>query len=222
MLLPRLSVGRYRLCFESARTPDRVGFLGSAWRDAFGHALKRAVCVTGLPECPQCMLYRGCTYPYVFETPPPLGSEKMRTYPAAPHPFVLVLPAQGMEAHDDGSVALGINLFGRANALLAHVVFALQQAGQGGVGPERPSYRLLRAEQYDTHGWMPILAQGGYSNRDQSRCAIRRRARRISASRSRSLTSKPSPMPRASRWPTSTPPSPTPPSPMRSLPQCAR
>ena len=85
----------------------------------------------------------------------------MRTYPAAPHPFVLVLPAQGMEAHDDGSVALGINLFGRANALLAHVVFALQQAGQGGVGPERPSYRLLRAEQYDTHGWMPILAQGG-------------------------------------------------------------
>jgi hypothetical protein len=159
---PRLPIGRYRLAFATTRAASQNGFLGSAWRGAFGHALKRAVCVTQQPECSRCMLYRGCTYPYVFETPPPPDAEKMRKYPSAPHPFVFVLPARGMEHDDAATATLGVNLFGRANHLLAHIVYALQQAGQQGVGPGRASYRLLRVEHYDEgQRWNCIYTPGG-------------------------------------------------------------
>jgi hypothetical protein len=36
-----------------ARGPMRMpGYMGEAWRGGFGRALKRAICVTGLPTCP--------------------------------------------------------------------------------------------------------------------------------------------------------------------------
>lgn len=158
---PRLAIGRYRLSFQTSATQSAPSFLGSAWRGAFGHALKRAVCVTQQPECTRCMLYRGCTYPYVFETPPPPDAQKMRKYPAAPHPFVFVLPPQGMIRRDDGGTVLGINLFGRANERLAHIVFALQQAAQHGVGPGRPQYRLTNVEHHTARGWIGILHDTG-------------------------------------------------------------
>jgi len=159
--MPQLAIGRYRLTFQAPAARTTTASLGSAWRGAFGHALKHAVCVTHQPECARCMLYRGCTYPYVFETPPPPDAEKMRKYPAAPHPFVLVLPNQDMLRNDDGSAALGINLFGRANEWLAHIVFALQQAGQQGVGPGRPKYCLSNVEQLTARGWIGIQHDTG-------------------------------------------------------------
>jgi hypothetical protein len=36
---------------EAMRMPD---YMGSAWRDGFGHALRRAACITGLSTCPGC------------------------------------------------------------------------------------------------------------------------------------------------------------------------
>ena len=87
-----LSVGRYRLRYARRAESRFPAFAGSAWRGAFGHALKRTVCVTRLRQCPDCLLYRSCVYPYIFETPPPLHAAKMRRYTAAPHPFVIEIP----------------------------------------------------------------------------------------------------------------------------------
>ncbi len=65
-----LTVSRHRLRFIAQEPLRLPAYAGSAWRGAFGHALKRLVCVTREPRCPDCLLYRSCTYPCLFETPP--------------------------------------------------------------------------------------------------------------------------------------------------------
>jgi hypothetical protein len=61
-----LPVARYRLTFRAVDDLRLPAYAGSAWRGAFGHALKRLVCVTREPACPPCLLYRSCAYPYVI------------------------------------------------------------------------------------------------------------------------------------------------------------
>jgi hypothetical protein len=66
-----LPVARYRFIFsmqDELRLPE---FSGSLLRGQFGASLRRVACMTGLPECPGCPLYRTCPYPAIFETPPP-------------------------------------------------------------------------------------------------------------------------------------------------------
>ncbi|MCC7414060.1 MAG: CRISPR system precrRNA processing endoribonuclease RAMP protein Cas6 [Gammaproteobacteria bacterium] len=161
--VPRLAVGAYRLTFATPESFNRSVFLGSAWRGAFGHALKQTVCVTRMRECVDCMLYRVCTYPYVFETPPPADTRKMRRYAAAPHPFVLVLPPSGLHASEEGSF-LGLHLFGRGNDLLPFVLLALQRAGERGVGAKRVPFRLRHVEQSNAAAadqWTSVFRPGG-------------------------------------------------------------
>lgn len=122
-----IPVGRYLLRFRGAAGPEGGGYLGSAWRGLFGRELKRLVCVTREKSCPDCLLYRSCVYPYVFETPPPADAEMLRKYPAAPHPYILWIPR---EAKEEGVYELGLTLVGRAAGYLAYVLHALRSAGQ--------------------------------------------------------------------------------------------
>jgi hypothetical protein len=142
-----LSVGRYRLRYARQAESRFPAFAGSAWRGAFGHALKRTVCVTRLRQCPDCLLYRSCVYPYIFETPPPLHAEKMRRYTAAPHPFVIETPLTDKPAEDPETTAVGVTLFGNANRYVPYVIYAFQRAGEEGVGRDRLPLSLVRVQQ---------------------------------------------------------------------------
>jgi hypothetical protein len=177
----RLPVGRYRLELVAEEPLRLPGYPGSAWRGALGHALRRTVCVTREPACTGCLLYRSCVYPYVFETPPPLGAAKMRRYPAAPHPFVLQVegdPAAeggpGVASALDASLAprdvragepvtLGLGLFGRANRELPYFVHALGQAAAGGIGGGRGRLALQAvSQQVRVQGpWAVVYEAGG-------------------------------------------------------------
>ncbi len=42
---PNIPVNIYRFCFKTDSPPRLPDFPGSAWRGAFGHALKKTVCV---------------------------------------------------------------------------------------------------------------------------------------------------------------------------------
>jgi len=66
--------------------------MGSAWRGGFGRALRRAVCVTGLPTCPGCRFEASCVYPYLFETAPGGEGGILAGYDRVPNPFVLARP----------------------------------------------------------------------------------------------------------------------------------
>lgn len=158
---PGLGLARFRALFEPAAKSHEDEYLGSAWRGAFGHALKAAACVTGLPVCKGCELFHSCTYSYVFETPPPRDASKLRRYPSAPHPFVLEVPATGMHRLADGTMALPFSLFGRGVEKLPLFVVALKEAGERGVGTARTGYRFIAIEQDDNAGrWTRLAAAG--------------------------------------------------------------
>ncbi|GAB4253946.1 MAG: CRISPR system precrRNA processing endoribonuclease RAMP protein Cas6 [Methylomicrobium sp.] len=140
----------YRFHFTVDGAPQLPAFPGSAWRGAFGHALKKTVCVVRNTPCSQCLLKNACAYSIVFETPPPANSEKMRKYNAAPHPFVLRFPIEPTNGSD---YALDIVLFGHAERYFPYIVHALQKAGLDGVGGKRQRFEL-QAIEHPTSGAM--------------------------------------------------------------------
>lgn len=141
---------------SAARLPQ---FPGSAWRGAFGHALKKTVCVVRDTPCGQCLLKNACAYSVVFETPPPANSEKMRKYTAAPHPFVLQFP---VTASASGSAyTLDVILFGHGQRYLPYIVHALQTAGNDGIGGHRQIFRLQKIDDINQEGFGETLYQNG-------------------------------------------------------------
>ncbi len=155
----RLPLARYRIALR-ALSPIRFGdYSGSAWRGLFGHALKRTVCVTRAPVCTGCLLYRSCVYSYIFETPPPPETERLRGAIAAPHPFVLSPDSQLRELATGDTTRLDLTLIGRATQHLPYLVHALQEAGKAGIGRADGRFELLRIEQETKTGhdqWQPI------------------------------------------------------------------
>ena len=141
-----LPVAVYEFQFKTEPPHGLPAYPGSAWRGALGWSLKRSVCVIRHTDCPDCLLYRSCVYPYLFETPPPPDTGKMRKYTAAPHPFVLrIEPGQYGEDY-----RLGLILIGRAIHQFPYFVHALSEAGRQGVGSQRRPFELMRVLQ--AHG----------------------------------------------------------------------
>jgi hypothetical protein len=157
-----LPIGRFAAVF-SAETEVRLpAYAGSAWRGAFGHSLKRALCVTRLPACSDCLLFRSCAYAYIFETPPPAQALKMRKYPSAPHPFVLGIDMQEATLTPGSRYRLGFTLIGRANQSLPYMIHAFQQAGEMGVGTGHGRMRMEKLERYqpDKNCWATVYVPG--------------------------------------------------------------
>ncbi|WP_440941152.1 CRISPR system precrRNA processing endoribonuclease RAMP protein Cas6 [Immundisolibacter sp.] len=162
--LAALPVARYRLHLTADTAVRLPAYAGSTWRGALGHALRRTVCVTDMRDCPDCLLYRSCVYPYVFETPPPERSEKLRKYPAAPHPFVIEPWPDCREVAPGDAFGVDLVLIGRAQGQLAYFIEALRRAGQGGIGKGATRgegrYVLTSVEQ-EAAGWQVIYTSGG-------------------------------------------------------------
>jgi hypothetical protein len=141
--LPQLPLALFEFRFACEEPSGLPAYAGSAWRGALGWALKRTVCVVRHTACPDCLLYRTCVFPYVFETPPPPNAEKMRKYTAAPHPFILrIQPGQTGTTY-----RLGLTLVGRSDRHLPYFVHALAEAGRQGVGSQRRPFELLEVRQ---------------------------------------------------------------------------
>lgn len=160
-----LTLSRYRLQLTVATAVRLPAYAGSAWRGALGHALKRTVCVTGARHCPDCLLYRSCVYPYVFETPPPETAEKLRKYPAAPHPFVIEPWPDCRELAAGEAFGVDLVLIGRGQGQLAYFIEALRRAGEHGIGKGAARgegrYALAGVAQEAATGWQTIYTPGG-------------------------------------------------------------
>lgn len=141
-LSPPLSFPAARLHLHGIveRRIDFPDFAGSALRGAFGHALRRAACVTGQPECRSCPLYRRCAYPAIFATPPPANA---RHNPAnVPPPYVIEPPAPGPLSRRPGQpFGFGMVLIGAAIGRLPLIARSVQH-GLTDIG--RGSVRLQR------------------------------------------------------------------------------
>lgn len=138
-----LSLSVYRLVFTAVTRVELQAFAGSAWRGAFGHALKRSCCVMRMRPCEGCALEHACIYPTVFEARPGPEAERMRLYPNVPQPYVLrpVTPTPcALEAGE--RFELEVVLIGRAGPHVAYVVRALERAAAHGVGRDRGRLEL--------------------------------------------------------------------------------
>jgi len=157
-----LPIAEYRLLYQTPNALPLNGYTGSAWRGAFGHALKKSVCITGLKQCQSCLLKHQCAYSYLFETPIPPNSKKMRLYTHAPHPFV-IQPPQEEKIIDGFIYPLHFSLFGDSQRYLPYAIHGWQQLGQQGIGVKRQMLELVAVEQFDSAqaNWVMIYQPGG-------------------------------------------------------------
>lgn len=142
-LLNQFPLVRYRFHSTVERRIDLPEYAGSTLRGAFGHALKRTVCVTRLADCKPCPLYRRCAYPSIFETPPP--AKARRIYSQIPPPFVVEPPAWGartLESADE--LAFDLVLIGPALRELPLIAVAWRDALSRDIGKAHGAARLTR------------------------------------------------------------------------------
>lgn len=138
----QLTFARFQFNFQ-VETPLHLNFYsGSMLRGAFGHALRHLSCMTKMPDCKSCMLYRSCPYPLVFETPP--QQSEFQAFSQIPNPYMIEPPPLGSKDYQIGEVlSFNMVLVGWAMAQLPLIIFAWQRALQQGLGKERSRARLL-------------------------------------------------------------------------------
>ena len=134
-----------RVRFIARKRGHLPDFPGSAWRGAFGRALRLAVCTTHLPACRPCARYRDCAYPLIFETPADVvGKRLLGPNEGVPNPYVLSPGWAGRRSLDPGDeVILDVTLFGAAMARADLVFAALAAAAAYGIGPDLLALSLV-------------------------------------------------------------------------------
>ncbi len=132
------------------KLPD---YPASAWRGAFGHALRNSVCLSGLPQCQGCHLQPSCAYTYLFETPV-FEFHQRGVNTSAPHPYALTVQNNLPTANH---FSLQISLVGRAASdYLAEVLFALSQTGERGIGSPENRMKLQQIHYLSDNGWQVL------------------------------------------------------------------
>ena len=140
---------QFRFIIKPVNRINLPYYKGSTFRGGFGHAFKRVVCVSRGKDCLDCILKGSCIYSYVFETPPPHDTTKMRKYPSAPHPFVLTPPLESKRYYDIGEeTAFELTLIGKAIDYLPYFIYTFEELGQMGIGKGRARYQLQEVRSY--------------------------------------------------------------------------
>lgn len=137
-----LPVARYRFSFRMADELFLPEYSGSLLRGQFGASLRGIACLTGLPECAGCPLYRTCPYPALFETPAP-AAHALQNFSQVPNPYVVEPPPLGCRyVPAGGTVSFRLVLVGRALDQLPLIAYALQRAFGRGFGRHEARGRL--------------------------------------------------------------------------------
>ncbi|MCG2749687.1 MAG: CRISPR system precrRNA processing endoribonuclease RAMP protein Cas6 [Desulfobulbaceae bacterium] len=136
--------GRYIFQCRFTSPATLPAFKGSMLRGAFGHALKKVVCALRRKTCADCLLSETCVYSLIFEPhaiPADRGNNRTRTA-VRPHPYVLQPPADNGRAYEKGDAFLfGLTFFGTANDFLPHIIYAVAQMGETGLGRKEENGR---------------------------------------------------------------------------------
>ena len=142
--LPDIPYLKLKFLFSAESSCSLPPVKGSMLRGAFGHALRKTVCViSAQQECRACMLRWQCVYTRLFESflegePPPL----MKGLDTAPNPYVLE-PYDQKESFEPGELfSFDLLLFGRSCEMHPYVVFAFMRAGDMGFSAKRHRFEL--------------------------------------------------------------------------------
>jgi len=162
--LPAIPYLRLRVTLQAGRSGRLPGFKGSLLRGAFGHALRRTVCVFS-PDvpCPACSLRHACAYPRIFEPrigeaePPPF----LRGLSEAPRPYIFEPATEARDFRVGDPLSFDLVLLGQSTELHAHALVALARMATIGLGEERIPFLLESAQAWDgKRGWVPLTQEG--------------------------------------------------------------
>ena len=143
-----LYFSKFSFHLEARDTIILPPYKGSTFRGGFGHAFKRIVCSARRRSCDECLLRKRCIYIYVFDTPPPEGSEVLRKYTNVPHPFVIEPPLDPGRIYAPGEpLVFSLVLVGRATEYLPYFIYTFEELGDIGIGKGRGRYRLTKVVQ---------------------------------------------------------------------------
>jgi hypothetical protein len=170
--LPRIPYLRLRLTLRAQHRATLPVYKGSMLRGAFGHALRRAVCVVG-PEqpCESCLLRQSCYQTLLFD---PFHEgwlpAALADVPITPRPYIFepASDARHLEAGDP--LEFDLLLFGRAADLQLYALLACERMAVAGLGRNRAPFRLERALCRAPDGtWRAVLEDGRMRGRGSTR-----------------------------------------------------
>ncbi len=141
--LTHVELAQFQFLLKALDCINLPAYKGSTLRGAFGHSFKKVVCVKREKICETCLLKGKCVYSYVFETPPPPDSLKMKKYPYAPHPFVITPPLEEKRTYrPDDTLCFELTLIGKAIDFLPYFIYTFDELGKMGIGRGKGKYHL--------------------------------------------------------------------------------
>ncbi len=142
--MTEINIGLFELQVTAQTNLFLPPFKGSTLRGGFGHVFKSLVC-----SCPEkchesCFLKEKCPYGYIFETPVPVDSQRMRKYPYAPHPFVIEPTLDKKRNYSiNDELSFRLMLIGKSIGYLPYFIYTFEELGKIGIGKEKGKYQLM-------------------------------------------------------------------------------
>lgn len=143
-----MNISVYNFELKALNSLHLAAFSGPAFRGGFGAVLRQLTCVTGLPDCASCPVFRDCPFTDLFNCPPPADDAYFKKEANVPRPFVIEAPATREVSHGE-HVQFKVVLSGRTAMHLPYVVLAYRQLGLVGFGKGRGRYRLISVKCVD-------------------------------------------------------------------------
>ncbi len=142
--LPNIPFLRLRFQLSAHNNCYLPSYKGSLLRGAFGHALRRTVCVMAPQQaCASCMLRQQCTYARLFETFVEDSAPRfLRGVPTAPRPYVFEPFDRAKEYGSGDTLKFDMVLFGQAVELYPYVIYSVECMAKTGLGKNRHRFSL--------------------------------------------------------------------------------
>jgi hypothetical protein len=153
--LPSIPVLKMTFIFTAQQNCTLNNSKGSMLRGAFGHALKRTVCVMGPKQaCETCMLRKQCVYTKIFETfiegEPPQFLQGLQT---SPRPYIIDAYDTNTTYAKGDQLEFDLTLIGRVCELHPYVIFAVSQMAERGFTKNRIPFTLTKVNwRHDNSG----------------------------------------------------------------------
>jgi hypothetical protein len=173
--VPFIPYLRLRITLRALQRATLPAYKGSMLRGAFGHALRKAVCVVGPAQpCETCLLRQACYYTKLFE---PFSDEAppdfLRGLPITPRPYIFE-PAGDERHYEPGDpLEFDLLLFGQATDLQLYALLAIERMAACGLGRNRAPFRLERTlVRTPDGGWRAVLEDGRMRGRGSARPSV--------------------------------------------------
>lgn len=170
--LPAIPYLRLQVTLRALQRATLPAYKGSMLRGAFGHALRRAVCVIGPAQpCETCLLREACYYTKLFE---PFSDEDppdfLRGLPITPRPYIFEPSGEERQYEPGDPLQFDLLLFGQATDLQLYALLAVERMAACGLGRNRAPFRLERTLVRTPDGdWRAVLEDGRMRGRGSAR-----------------------------------------------------